>query len=287
MRLLMNIYAKIKQYPNFTNAEQLVADFILAKPQEFIGLSMEEISTICYVSSPTIYRFCKKLGLSGAAELKVQLSAGLDSYLQENSEFDYDYPIKQNQTQYEIIHALKEDYEQTAISTLNLFDIETLRLAALCLSKAKVIDIYTTAGNIFFAENFQFQMMEIGVPVNVPVDPFVQGTLAASSDNSHVAIVISFGGRGYGLLSKINLLKKNQTKIILITSTQENELYPYADYKIYMASKEDHYNKISSFSTRFSLLYILDVLYTCYFKLDYEENTRKKLAYYCAMTGKK
>ncbi|MCF0116017.1 MAG: MurR/RpiR family transcriptional regulator, partial [Erysipelotrichaceae bacterium] len=61
----MNIYAKIKQYPNFTNAEQLVADFILAKPQEFIGLSMEEISTICYVSSPTIYRFCKKLGLSG------------------------------------------------------------------------------------------------------------------------------------------------------------------------------------------------------------------------------
>ena len=42
----------------------------------------------------------------------------------------------------------------------------------------------------------------------------------------------------------------------------------------------NHYKKISSFSTRLSILYILDVLYTCYFKLDYQENIEKKLAYY-------
>ena len=51
-----------------------------------------------------------------------------------------------------------------------------------------------------------------------------------------------------------------------------------------MSHHEDHYHKISSYSTRLSLLYILDVLYTCYFELDYEENLSKKLHYYHHMT---
>ena len=32
--------------------------------------------------------------------------------------------------------------------------------------------------------------------------------------------------------------------------------------------------------TRLSLLYILDVLYTCYFELDYDYFLQKKLEYY-------
>ncbi len=35
---------------------------------------------------------------------------------------------------------------------------------------------------------------------------------------------------------------------------------PNADYKIYMSSYENHYNKISSFLTRMTLLYILFIL---------------------------
>ena len=34
-----------------------------------------------------------------------------NDYIQEDKEFDYDYPIKPNQTQYQITHKLKEVYE--------------------------------------------------------------------------------------------------------------------------------------------------------------------------------
>lgn len=86
------------------------------------------------------------------------------------------------------------------------------------MKKAKVIDIYTSAGNINFALNFQFQMKEIGVNVNVPIEDYQQILSAASSDENHLAIVITFGGRG--ILSDIlpRILTKTKIPIVLISS---------------------------------------------------------------------
>ena len=148
------------------------------------------------------------------------------------------------------------------------------------MEKAQIIDVYTSAGNINFALNFQFQMQEIGIQVNVPIDEYQQRLIAASSNENHLAIIITFGGRG--ILSDIlpRILHKVKTPIVLISSYDYTFKDFDADYQLYISPYENHYKKISSFSTRLSILYILDVLYTCYFKLDYQENIEKKLAYY-------
>ncbi|MEG0275699.1 MAG: MurR/RpiR family transcriptional regulator [Coprobacillus sp.] len=280
----MNIFNKLDQLSDLTDNEKIVVAYMKDNTTEFIKMNASKMSETCFVSVATIYRLCQKLGLSGLSELKVQISASLDSYLKETTDFDFNYPIKQNETQYQIIHKLKDVYDQTLTSTANLLDLEQLRLAASHLKKSKTIDIYTSAGQIYFAENFKFQMQEIGVNVNVPLEDYQQRLSASISDESHIAIVISFGGRGSSTTVITRLLKKNKTPIILICSTLENPLKPYADYILYMSSHEDHYNKISSFSTRLSLLYILDSIYTCYFKLDYDKNIKNKLSYYEKMT---
>lgn len=80
-------------------------------------------------------------------------------------------------------------------------------------------------------------------------------------------------------------LKQNGTRVLLICSEQAEKLFPFADMKLYFAAYEDHSQKISSFSTRLSLLYILDMLYTCFFERDYEGNLARKKAYYKLMTS--
>lgn len=97
--------------------------------------------------------------------------------------------------------------------------------------------------------------------------------------------MISFGGRNWQMKSICEELKENHTRILLICSEQAEKLFPYADMKLYLASYEDHSQKISSFSTRLSLLYILDMLYTCFFERDYEGNLAKKKAYYKLLTS--
>lgn len=276
----MNIFSQLEQINDFTDNEKIIIEYIKTKPDEFIQMSAKQISQECYVSTSTIYRLCDKLGLSGLSELKVQISSSLHEYFKEDNQFDYNYPVKQNQTQYQIIHQLQKVYDQTIISTLNLMDIDQLRKIVTHMKKAKSIDVYASAGNIYFAENFKFQMQEIGVTINVPEEEYLQRLLAASSDETHLAIMISFGGRGVLVDDLMHILKRKKTPIVLICGAGQNQYEKYAHYHLYMNPYENHYHKISSFSTRLTLLYILDCLYTCYFELDYDRHIQKKLDYY-------
>lgn len=243
-------------------------------------MSSKDLGKVCFVSTATVYRLCDKLGLSGFSDLKIKITSSLDDYRKSNEDFNFDFPVNQFQTHYEIIQKIKEDYEQTLNLTANLFSLDQLRLIASAMEKSQIIDVYTSAGNINFALNFQFQMQEIGIQVNVPIDEYQQRLTAASSNENHLAIIITFGGRG--ILSDIlpRILHKVKTPIVLISSYDYTFKDLDPDYQLYISPYENHYKKISSFSTRLSILYILDVLYTCYFKLDYQENIKKKLAYY-------
>lgn len=276
----MNLFMNLKENKELSKNERTLADYILKHPEDVLKMSSKELGKVCFVSTATVYRLCDKLNLAGFSDLKIKITSSLNDYLKSDGDFNFDFPVNPYQTHYEIVHKIKEDYEQTLNLTANLFSLDQLRLIASTMKKAKVIDIYTSAGNINFALNFQFQMKEIGIDVNVPIDEYHQRLTAASSNQEHLAILITFGGRG--ILANIlpRILKNNETPIVLISSYD----YTFKDFKpnyqLYISPYENHYKKISSFSTRLSLLYILDVLYTCYFELDYQNNIDKKLMYY-------
>ena len=282
----MNIFSKLDKLTDLTQNEKTLVCYMQDNSEDFIRMSASEISKACFVSTSSIYRLCKKIGLAGLAELKVQVSLSINEYLKEQNSLNFDYPFKQNETQNQVILKMKELYEQTIQSSLNLIDLNTLKLVASILKKAIYIDFYTSAGNIFFAENFKFQMQEIGTFINVPIEEYHQLLTASTSDEKHVAIIVSFEGRGLITENLANILKKNNTPIILISSTNENPITKYADYHLYLSSNENHFNKISSFSTRLSLLYLLDCIYTCYFKFDYEKNVNYKLSTYKKLSSK-
>lgn len=282
----MNIFSKLDKLTDLTQNEKTLVCYMQDNSEDFIRMSASEISKACFVSTSSIYRLCKKIGLAGLAELKVQVSLSINEYLKEQNSLNFDYPFKQNETQNQVILKMKELYEQTIHSSLNLIDLNTLKLVASILKKAIYIDFYTSAGNIFFAENFKFQMQEIGTFINVPIEEYHQLLTASTSDEKHVAIIVSFEGRGLIIENLANILNKNNTPIILISSTNENPITKYADYHLYLSSNENHFNKISSFSTRLSLLYLLDCIYTCYFKFDYEKNVNYKLSTYKKLSSK-
>lgn len=276
----MNLFINLKENKDLSKNERILADYILKHPEDVLKMSSKDLGKVCFVSTATVYRLCDKLGLSGFSDLKIKITSSLDDYRKSNEDFNFDFPVNKFQTHYEIIQKIKEDYEQTLNLTANLFSLDQLRLIASAMKKAQIIDVYTSAGNINFALNFQFQMQEIGKQVNVPIDEYQQRLIAASSNENHLAIIITFGGRG--ILSDIlpRILHKVKTPIVLISSYDYTFKDLDPDYQLYISPYENHYKKISSFSTRLSILYILDVLYTCYFKLDYQENIEKKLAYY-------
>lgn len=281
----MNIYEQLKTI-KLSGSEKSLRDRILADPLAFSQMRTDEIIKTCHTSRATIYRLCEKLDVDGITGLKLRIGTDYKAWKEIDQAFDYDYPVKEGMSVQGIAASLETDYSQTVLSTKNLLDTVSLRRAALGMEKADAIDIYTSAGNIFFAQNFAFQMKEIGVDVNVPQELYLQTLYAASSGPHRFAVVISFGGRNWQIGKVCRTLKENGTPILLICSPQASGLFEYSDMRLYFSSHEDHYKKISSFSTRLSLLYILDVLYTCFFDLHYEGNVRKKDGFYQKLSDK-
>ena len=276
----MNIFNKLNELTDLTQNEKVLARYMQEHHEEFVKANATTIARNCFVSTSTIYRLCTKLDLTGLTELKVLVSSSIDEYLRQQSSIDYNYPVKYNEIHSQIVKKMKDLYDQTLINTDNLIDHRQLLKIAELLKKAKRIDFYTSAGNIYFAQNFMFQMAEIGVEVSVPMEEYQQRLHAANSKKDGVAIIMSFEGRGEIIGHIAKTLKHNHTPIILISSTNTNPLSNLATYNLYLSSQENHYHKISSFSTRLSLLFLLDCIYTYYFESDYENNVAKKLANY-------
>lgn len=276
----MTVLADLSKLTDLTPNEKELVSYIKKNPKEVLSMSSKELAEASFVSVATLYRLLGKLNLTSFSDLKVSLATNVRDDLMP---VDQDYPIQETNTTHTSIQKMKSLYQQTLDDTFVLFDEKTMENSIALMNQAKVIDVYSSSANLHLAKNFKFQMQEIGCLINVPDEDYVQRLSAANSDENHLAIVISYGGRGQTTIEVMKILEENKTPILLITSSQNNPFLEKAREVLYLSSNENHYNKISSFSTRFSILMVLDVLYANYFNQNSLANKEYKLANYQKM----
>ena len=73
-------------------------------------------------------------------------------------------------------------------------------------------------------------------------------------------------------------LKSKHTPIIAITSISKSTLVNLSDVSLRISSREMLNTKIGDFASTESTTCILDILYSCYFSLNYKENLNYKLS---------
>lgn len=281
----MNLLKKLSQLENITPNERELVNHIMNHPKETLTLTSKELADVAYVSVATVYRLLTKLDLTGFNEFKVELISSLKK-LNNSEKIDPNYPILATDSTEDVIYRMSQLYQNTLDETINLFDENELKESVALLLEASQIDVYASAGNLYFAKNFQFQLQEIGCLINVPEEDYRQRLSAANSTDQNVALIVSYGGRSQTTQAVVKILNKNKTPIILLTSTQKNPISEFATKQLYMASIENHFDKISSFSTRLSLLTIFDLLYAEIFNQNFEKNSQYKLKNYQKMNEK-
>ncbi len=83
-------------------------------------------------------------------------------------------------------------------------------------------------------------------------------------------------------LNTIDATMDYKVPLLLICSPNMKDIE--SDYILYFSPHEDHADKVSSFSRRLSLLFLLDMLYAGYFAADYDNNLEKRKRFYQKMT---
>lgn len=268
----MTIENMIKCCDNLTPTENQLAQYILQNKAQIEKLSIQKLSETIFVSKSGIHRFCKKIGINGFNELKVKLAQDIAEENRGETQIDVNFPFESSDSQGIIANKLLKLYEASIADTYNSIDLEELNQSVKLLHNADIIDIYTHAHNINVAENFQDKMRAIGRMVNCPKSFYDQRCTATASKKNHVAIILSYSGRATFLPSIVQILYKKRIEIILIGRVGKNVISNYIKHHLYISDRENLRNRISQFSSHIAMQYMLDIIFSCIFKLDYERN---------------
>lgn len=265
----MDIKRRMELAEGFTPAEQQLAGTVLALGGRLHGLTIKELARAAHVSIPSVHRFCKKLGLEGFKELKVEVARAEARRVDQKGEVDINFPFAANDTADAVLAQMASVYQTTLADTRDLLDPAALERAAELLDRARGIDIYTQSHNLYPAQMFCDRLLSIGRSASCFESGERQTRIALASDCHHVAIAISYSGLGPNLATILPILHERNVPTIFVGTPNGCRLNPGLDVYLHVSDRESLQNRITQFASHIAVQYVLDSLYGCLFARDY------------------
>ena len=262
---------------DFSNSERAIVDFILDRKQGIKDMTVKEIAQGAFASPSTLVRIARKMGFGGWNELK-EAFLKEEEYLQSHfQEIDANLPFQRRDPIMAIAGKIAALRKEAIDDTRSLLTHDELQKATLYMRKASSVGVYAVSNNLILAREFQHNMSRIGKKVELCQ---LQGETVYSAymaERTSCALIISYSGETPVLVRGADILKKHKIPVILITNIGESSLSKMADCVLRICTRERQYSKIATFTTDSSIAYLLDVLYSCMFALDYEKNLQMKI----------
>ena len=267
------LLAQLEQEQNFSNAENVLAKYILGNADTALRLTLQKLADAAFVSKPTVIRLYRKLGFKSYSDFRLKFYSELASQQEHLDSVDPNLPFDRHDSCRSVAKRISELTVQTITNCYGLIDEQAILSAASALAKADRIFVFAIGDCFIRARSFQNKLIKINkyaILVNEMHEDTIYICHATADD---VALILSFGGnllRAYH--KKIQALRKKGTNLILITSLTDPKLASMFDTIILLDKGEDSFLKIATFSSQVAIEYILNVLYACIFKQEYDKN---------------
>ena len=265
----------LKKKKNFSNIECALADYFLDNPHELEKRSARDIAKALYVSASAITRFCQKIGYDGYNEFKSDFMKEYDYINSHFQKIDPNKPFEGDNSYIQIAGKINSLYQETVNDTYSLIDHQNLNSIVKLLNDVRII--YLTSGGTQknLGKIFREKMNWLDKPVIVAGTNEIYESI--SSQRKDICyLIISYSGETPLVLKVAKKLKKTNTKFIAITSYGQNSLSQLADYVLYVSTREKLNSALGNYCYNISVMYLLDLLYSCIFQKNYEYNLKTK-----------
>ena len=256
----------------FSHSEQIIVDYLKKEQLNIENKSTSEVAQETFSSKSTIVKVAKRLNFNGWSDFKKAYIDELKYLSTPHGTIDANYPFEANDhfiTIAKKIALLEQEASQETSSMLHFAD---LHKAIELFTQSKAIHLFAVSNNLLIAEEFRYNMERIRKQVRVHSRQGEGNYAATLMEPDECALVISYSGETETLMRVVKILKERNIPIVLITSIGENSMSSVADCVLRISSRERLYSKIATFANDASITYVLDVLYSCMFKQDYDTN---------------
>lgn len=273
----MLLTEKIKQ-TKLSPAETTIINFMLQHPFELTQCSIQQLAKQLFVHPSTFIRLAKKMEFDGWLSFR-QVFIEEQTYLKTRFQtINPNIPFTANDSEMLIANNIAQLESTTIMDSFDLLTPQKLKQAKKIFKQTKQFKIFGSSGNLMVAKDFMLKMQRLNCPVEMS-DVIGETMYQAYNTNPDTcAILISYTGENTAILNIAKMLKKKNTPIIALTSIGENQLSKYSDCTLFLTTREKLYSKIASFTINTSIAYLMDVLYSLYFSLNYDRHFKHILS---------
>ena len=277
----MNIRQQLRNINALSFNERTIAQYLLDHTTEAISMDYRQLSEQCHVSSSCLFRLCHKMGVKGFNELKLLLSKELNEELSQYRSVDFSIPFAAGDTLETLTSNLVNIYKQTIDDTLRMLDFQELKAVVETLAQAQRIFFIGSGSNLLIGQSLMQKLQEIGVNIQLPSELADGRLVCSAADRNCAALVVSYAGISSYMLECVKELRIHEAKIILISSRLDQKLHYFADYRLFLCSKENPQLKIANYSSACSAQFLCDLIFSAFFQQNYDQywKYRKKKTY--------
>lgn len=253
-------------YNQFTKAEKKVADYILSNPKEVLFKSITELADTCGVGDTSVFRFCKTMDCKGYQEFKMLLSLSLNEGKLGQMEGDIKLADSFEQVARKVLRANVLALEET-YSLLKECDLEKVVEA---FHQAERICFYGVGTSMSTAMKAADKFLKIEPKVYSVEDSHKQAMMASTMKPGEVAVIFSYSGATKDTIHVAKLAKEAGAVIVCVTRFIKSPLTAFGDLILLCGANESPLQAGSS-SAEISQLFLIDLLYTEYYRRHFEQ----------------
>lgn len=243
-------------YPQFSDKEKKIADYVLDDPKNIIHLTINQIADELGLAESTVFRFCQRIGFKGFQAFKISLAAEVVAPLKDIHE-----KIEEGDSVKSVAEKVFRSNIKTLEDTLQILDGEALQQATQAVMNAGKIEFFGSGGSAMIAMDGHHKFIRLGLHVSMNLDSHMQLMSASQLSEKDVAIVISHSGSTTDVLDVLHVLKEKNVTIICLTNFAKSPLSKEADIALYTLSEETDFRS-EALSSRIAQLSLIDALYT-------------------------
>lgn len=276
----MKVLLQLAEMKQFTTNEQSIATYILTHQEKMLPFTIQELAKATYTSHSAINRLTHKLGLSGFKEFSLSLAREFEQNQHQFSEVDVNYPFSLGESSMQIAKEIADLMKNTIEKNIAFMEEALLSQTAQLLDKAERIFIYALGDSQIRAKSLQNKLFKINKYVIIATELSEWAHHTLNMTPRDCALFLTYHSNSPSYLKVSRYLQQEQIPFVTITANDQSELARSSTICIKLPNDEVKLAKIGTFSSQIALEYVLNVIYSCIYKIDYKhhlKNTEQSL----------